>query len=304
MPQGDLRIEIILVNDGSTDRSGTIADQYAEKNNRIKVIHQENGGASAARNTGLDAAQGEYIVFLDSDDLIKEGSLPALYHEAARHHADVVAGNIWLCHQDGSLDRPFKQISGELANITLSGKESFIRLVKTHFYLPTPCKYICHRNYLKKMQARFEEGIMHEDELWSPVILYHAQKMAITDIEFYYYRQSEESVMHTTNLFRRLDSLSRVTDRLIEFAAQPNFSKENEELKSWWHVNIFRLYSMYFTLLARVKDSLYTVPEHHLDYFWRDCRQMVPDSLQRCRDYYRVAEAELKKYTDWRISDW
>jgi glycosyltransferase involved in cell wall biosynthesis len=304
MCQGDLHIEVILVNDGSTDRSGEIADEYAEKDNRIKVIHQENGGASMARNAGLDTAQGEYVAFFDSDDWIKEDSLPKLYYVAVRHHADVVMGNLWLCHQDGSPDRSFKQISGELANLALTGREGFIRLIKTRFYLPMPSKYICRRKYLQRIQARFEEGIMHEDELWSPVILYHAQKMVISDIEFYSYRQNEESVMHTTNLFRRLDSLSRVTDRLIEFAGQFDFSEENIELKSWWYVNIFRLYSLYFTLLSKVKDSSYIVLEHHLDCFWRDCQQMIPESLQRCRDYYRAAETGLKKYTDWRISDW
>ena len=72
--QGGLRMEIILVNDGSTDLSGEIADEYAKKEERIKVIHQENGGASAARNVGLDIATEEYIAFLDSDDWIKDES--------------------------------------------------------------------------------------------------------------------------------------------------------------------------------------------------------------------------------------
>ena len=83
-------MEIILVNDGSTDLSGEIADEYAKKEERIKVIHQENGGASAARNVGLDIATEEYIAFLDSDDWIKDESLSLLYDEAVKHHADVV----------------------------------------------------------------------------------------------------------------------------------------------------------------------------------------------------------------------
>ena len=117
-------MEIILVNDGSTDLSGKIADEYAKKEERIKVIHQENGGASAARNVGLDIATEEYIAFLDSDDWIKDESLSLLYDEAVKHHADVVMGNMWLCHQDGSMDKPFKCISNGSIKELLSGKEN------------------------------------------------------------------------------------------------------------------------------------------------------------------------------------
>lgn len=233
MNQGDLRMEIILVNDGSTDLSGEIADEYAKKEERIKVIHQENGGASAARNVGLDIATGEYIAFLDSDDWIKDESLSLLYDEAVKHHADVVMGNMWLCHQDGSMDKPFKCISNGSIKELLSGKESFIELVKTCFYLPTPVRYIYNRKYLHKIQARFEEGIMHEDELWCPIVLCQAERMVITNIEFYYYRQNEESVMHTTSLARRLKSLFQVTEGLIKFSDQFVSSKTSVDLRSW-----------------------------------------------------------------------
>ena len=240
MNQGDLRMEIILVNDGSTDLSGEIADEYAKKEERIKVIHQENGGASAARNVGLDIATGEYIAFLDSDDWIKDESLSLLYDEAVKH----------------------------------------------------------------KIQARFEEGIMHEDELWCPIVLCQAERMVITNIEFYYYRQNEESVMHTTSLARRLKSLFQVTEGLIKFSDQFVSSKTSVDLRSWWYVNILRLYSMAFTLFPNIKDSSYIVHKHYLDRFWRDCGQMIPESIQRCRNYYYKAEAGLKEYTDWRVSDW
>lgn len=303
MCQGNLYIEIILVNDGSTDKSGMIANEYARKDNRIKVIHKENGGASAARNAGLNVALGEYIVFLDSDDWIKEDSLPPLFEEAVKHHADVVMGNMWLCNQDGNVEEPFKVVPHDLISNNLSGRESFIWLVKTRFYLPSPVRYIYRRNFLNKIQARFEEGIMHEDELWIPIILFYAEKMTITDIEFYYYRQNEESVMHTTNIFRRLDSLFRVTDLLIKFSTQFNFCGDDRILKSWWLVNIYRLYFMAFSLLSKVRNSSYIVPEHHLDCFWRDCSQMIPDSFKRCKEYYCEAEHGLKRYTDWRISD-
>lgn len=145
MSQGNLSIEIILVNDGSTDKSSTIANEHARKDNRIKVIHKENGGASAARNAGLNVALGEYIVFLDSDDWIKEDSLPPLFEEAVKHHADVVMGNMWLCNHDGNVEEPFKVVPHNLINNNLSGRESFIWLVKTRFYLPSPVRYIYRR---------------------------------------------------------------------------------------------------------------------------------------------------------------
>ena len=154
------------------------------------------------------------------------------------------------------------------------------------------------------MQARFEEGIMHEDELWCPIVLCQAERMVITNIEFYYYRQNEESVMHTTSLARRLKSLFQVTEGLIKFSDQFVSSKTSVDLRSWWYVNILRLYSMAFTLLPNMKDSSYIVHKHYLDRFWRDCGQMIPESIQRCRNYYYKAEAGLKEYTDWRVSDW
>ena len=73
-------VEIVLVNDGSTDGSGMIADAYAQKDSRIRVIHRANGGASAARNTGLEVARGEYILFVDSDDWVLSDALVSLFH--------------------------------------------------------------------------------------------------------------------------------------------------------------------------------------------------------------------------------
>ena len=253
MNQGDLRMEIILVNDGSTDLSGEIADEYAKKEERIKVIHQENGGASAARNVGLDIATGKYIAFLDSDDWIKDESLSLLYDEAVKYHADVVMGNMWLCHQDGSMDKPFKCISNGSIKELLSGKEGFIELVKTCFYLPTPVRYIYNRKYLHKNTGSFLKASCMRMNYGVPSSFAKPERMVITNIEFYYYRQNEESVMHTTSLARRLKSLFQVTEGLIKFSDQFVSSKTSVDLRSWWYVNILRLYSMAFTLLPNIK---------------------------------------------------
>ena len=303
MHQGELRLEIILINDGSTDSSGEIAAQYAKRDSRIKVIHQANRGASAARNAGLDLAQGEYIAFLDSDDWVKVNSLYELYLEATRYRVDIAMGNLLYIHQDKIINGPYKPVPKEFKHIVISGKEGFIRLVQDRSYRPMQFNYLYRRGYLEKIHARFEEGIMHEDELWMPVVLCEAETMVIIDIDFYCYRQREGSVMQSTSTKRRLDSYFRVTDKLMEFAARFDFSGEDGALKNWLYVNIFWLYSWAFKLLGNYKDSAYLMPTHHLDRFWRDCLDMMPEAQKMCKKYFSIAEAGLKKYTDWRISE-
>ena len=78
-----------MVDDGSTDNSAKICDEYAQKDVRVKVIHKENGGVSSARNTGLDFAQGEYIAFVDADDLIEPTYIEKMYNELIKNKADL-----------------------------------------------------------------------------------------------------------------------------------------------------------------------------------------------------------------------
>ena len=303
MHQDKLRLEIILINDGSTDHSGEIAEQYAKQDSRIKVIHRENKGASAARNVGLDLAKGEYIAFLDSDDWVIENSLSELYRQAIKYQVDIVMGNLLYIHQDKIINGPYKPVPKEFKHIVLSGKEGFIQLIQDRSYRPMQFNYIYRRGFLEKIHARFEEGIMHEDELWMPIVLCKAKTMVIADIDFYYYRQREGSVMQSTRTTRRLDSYFKVTDKLMEFADRFDFSGNDGELKSWLYVNIFWLYSWAFRLLPNYKDSSYLIPMHHLDRFWRDCLKMMPEPQKMSKKYYSIAEVGLKKYTDWRISE-
>ena len=298
--QCDLNLEIILVNDGSTDSSGAIADQYGLHDSRIKIIHQENRGLSAAPNVGLAASCGEYVAFVDSDDLIRENSLSALDHTGVEHKADVVMGCFQYYPQGIN---PFNPIPEVLINRLLSGKEGFIGLIKSGAYPPMVWNYIYRRDYLKQLKISFEEGIIHEDELWTPLALCQASRMVITRLTFYYYRQRQGSIMKIINLRKRLDSLFLVASKLMLFAGRFDFSGEDGELKNWLYVNIFRLYSTTFALLQYVRDTLYPLPYHYLDRFWRDSWEMMPEPQKKCKFYYRRAETELKRYTDRQISD-
>ena len=101
--QSYMNLEIILVDDGSPDNSGKIADEYAKKDGRIKVIHKKNGGLSDARNAGIEVATGDYIMFLDSDDLLTADACKVLEEKIEKENADYVIGNYINCHEDGTL---------------------------------------------------------------------------------------------------------------------------------------------------------------------------------------------------------
>ena len=302
--QTGLRFEIILVDDGSTDRSGIIADQYAEKDNRIKVIHQKNGEASAARNAGLNIAQGEYVAFVDSDDCLKENSLLKLYNEAIKYQVDIVMGKVEFGHTDGSMSY-YMPVPQEMMYIIYTGKEAFIQLMKTGSYRPMVWNYIYRRAFLEEIQARFVIGTTpHEDELWMPVVLCQASKIIMVDTDFYYHRQREESVMYSTHLKKRLKAYIRVANYLFDFTDRYDFSGSDAELKNWMYVNILDRLQYTFSFLPRIKDSSYIMPAHQLNRYWNDCWEMMPEPQKICNYYFHRAERWLKAYTDWRTSEW
>jgi len=304
LKQHGINLEIILIDDGSTDRSGVIADLYAEKDSRVKVIHQENGEQSAARNAGMNVAQGKYIAFVDSDDWLKKNSLCKLYNEALKFDADMIMGKVEFGHTDGSMSF-YKPVPEEMLNIPFTGKESFIRLIKTGSYRPMVWNYIYRKSFLDEIQARFVVGITpHEDELWMPVVICQASKIVMVDVEYYYYRQREQSSLNSTNYKKRFTNYIHVCNRLFEFADRYDFSGEDSELKNWFYVNIFNIYSWTFAKLSLIKDTNYVMPAHQLDRYWRECWEMMPEPREICNFYFHNAERGLKKYIDWRMSEW
>lgn len=114
LDQGIEDIEIILINDGSRDNSLAVCRDYAAKDPRIKVLDQENGGPGAARNTGLKAASGEFISFVDSDDALLPGSLKRLLHAAQAHEADIVIAHFNILINNKTLDRGYVMEDGSV----------------------------------------------------------------------------------------------------------------------------------------------------------------------------------------------
>ena len=150
-------MEIVLVDDGSTDGSGKIADAYALEDSRIRVIHQANGGASVARNTGLEVARGEYILFVDSDDWVLGDALASLFRTGVESQADVVMGEIRFCDQEGESGGAFQSGQGD-ATGSLAGQGRLCRVDEGWLLSSYSCPFCLSAGFLAHDRGAFRGG--------------------------------------------------------------------------------------------------------------------------------------------------
>lgn len=154
--------EVILVDDGSTDECVAIVDEYAAKDSRIKAVHKENGGLSSARNAGLDVAEGEFVIFLDSDDWWNDvGSLSKLYDTAVQNDADVVRGEYRRSSEDGKEYEDGHELPSAQYHSVILDSFSFLRYVVRKDYFPW--LYLIRRASLK--DVRFDEAIKYQEDV-------------------------------------------------------------------------------------------------------------------------------------------
>ena len=164
-------VEIISVNDGSTDRSPEIMESFASKDKRIITLSQPNRGVSAARNAGLRVAKGEYVLFVDSDDTIRNDTVEILCRQAVSTGADIVLGNVYYSYPDGKqvqrYQRPVKYAGQPLQ----TGAQCFSQLIEDSLFPPLVYLYFTKRSFILENRLFFKEGIVHEDELWCTQVL-------------------------------------------------------------------------------------------------------------------------------------
>ena len=273
------KIEIILVDDGSTDRSGRLCDFYADKDPRIKVIHKENGGLSSARNTGIEAASGSYIGFVDSDDFV--------HKDMYRHLLQLLGGygmDIAVCrfaYVSERADQFLETVKGIILGV-YTGEEPLWNLLSADERINSGI--MCDKLFATELFAdiRFPMGKYHEDEYVIHKLFDQAVGVVYSSFPYYYYRRRDGSITNAYSL-HNLDMLQAYENR-ADYYRQRNY-------KDLYQASVLRYLHLltyhYFQLLKRYPRE----------------SKMRTDIVKRVKDVLEREEIRLPKerYREYRM---
>lgn len=205
-------LEIILVEDGSPDNCPQICDKYKKKDNRIIVIHQKNGGLSSARNSGIKRASGEYIMFVDSDDVIHSCMIEKMLYIMNKFDADISICNKTIDFQVWSN----VDVNTKLSTEIMSGKESCEKMYENKYQtLITSCGKLFKKSIIENIW--FPEDKIHEDNFTSYKFFLKSKKIILIDFPFYFYRQRQDSIMHYNFSKKNFDRYEAYEQQEMDF---------------------------------------------------------------------------------------
>lgn len=199
--------EIWLIDDGCKDNSPTICDTYQQKEEKIHVYHKQNEGVSAARNDGIQRAQGQYILFLDSDDALTNHALQQLYERIFPYpNVDIITG---------TMDSNIVVKHDLQTNQAMDVKDFYLHELKAKTMSHAACLYIYRNDFLKANQLSFPIGYHHEDEYFTSLALLKAKQILPTNVCYYHYRENETSItMNHKNFDKNYYDLCEILKQL------------------------------------------------------------------------------------------
>ena len=256
-------LEIILVDDGSPDRCPEMCDQWAKKDERIRVIHKENGGLSSARNAGLGIATGDYVGFVDSDDFIKKDMYETLL-KAFDESVDIGITSCFMLKYDNNSSKPFNK-RWNIETPRIIKYDVFGQLLLTEKVNFTLCSKLFRREIVDK--ARFDIGIVNEDipYVFRLSLIVKELKQNMREIPYYgyYYRMREDSICHDKS--HPLIQTVIKNFQEIELKAKKSDPKLAEAVKYHWQAYMFNYYANLLTssndntLIRKYRDEVRNV---------------------------------------------
>lgn len=240
-------IEIIIVDDGATDRSGVIADQLATRDQRIRVIHKQNGGLSSARNEGVVYAKGKFLMFIDSDDYIASNMCEVLYKHAIDNSCDLVeCGVIKVYVNHNRIEVPCAH------KTVMTGRDATIAYLDRSKNIQS-CVVLSLYNKEIFTDIRFEDGRLHEDGWFKYKALYNSKRVCLIPDALYYYVQEREGSIMTVNLKEKnvRDVFDAFYERWKYFERRQD--SELAELSKVVYLN--NLLSYHYSIGAMMKDK-------------------------------------------------
>lgn len=219
--------ELLLINDGSTDTSGEICNHYASKDKRIQVSHQKNAGVSVARNLGLEKARGEWICFVDGDDLLAENSLEKLIDQAGKNDPEILIAKSFA-FADGKKTKEKHPFNNSFLQKTYGGYDL---IVKKSYKRGSVCGCLFKNEYLEQNNLKFPLGLWNaEDSIFMSLNHLFVKKLQFIDLPFYLVNEREGSASRSwtfERVFRMTRNLTFINQYLKD---NPNLSKEQQAI--------------------------------------------------------------------------
>lgn len=237
-------IEIILINDGSTDRSLKILKKYQKENQNIKLISHSNQGQSYCRNIGINLSEGKYILFLDSDDYILPNAVSSLVSKAEKYNLDLVrfAGESFTDDNFNYLLTKYNYNEYFVDKQIYSRQEHLSTCVKT--FAAMPCLYLIKKEVLVKNNIKFKNSIIHEDELFTLEVFLYSNNMMYDSSTYYRRRYRSNSVMTSISsekLKYSFDSYCEVISSMDNLLNKFNNEKEASKIIKHRRIITFRV---------------------------------------------------------------
>lgn len=216
------QIEVICVDDGSTDHSADIASEYVQKYNNFSLIRKENGGLSSARNAGIDAAHGQYLYFLDGDDYIKSNTLQEICEKADTEDLDILYFDAITLYETETVKQANAEYSDhyrrkhDYSGIT-RGQSMFMQMQENHDFFPSVCMQLFRRSFIQENGIRFYNGIIHEDNLFSLQCAILAARVNYINNAYFYRRMRSGSIMTAPKSMKNVEGYLVVYAEMLYF---------------------------------------------------------------------------------------